>query len=110
MKNGTPAHRQLSMSSRNAAYVSVVEPSGAPVDVEVAVVLAAHVVGRVGSAMARHSATCWFLIVVGIVAGRRFHRGRGEHLHEVVDDHVAQRADRVVEVSAVLDAEVSPPS
>ena len=29
-----------------------------------------------------------------------------DHLHEVVDDDVAQRADRVVEVAAILDAEV----
>ena len=30
MKNGTPAQRQLSMSSRNAANVSVVEPAATP--------------------------------------------------------------------------------
>ena len=35
----------------------------------------------------------------------RLHRGHGDHLHEVVDDHVAQRSDGVVEVPAVLDAE-----
>ncbi len=34
----------------------------------------------------------------------------GDHLHQVIDDDVAQRADRVVEVAAVLDAEVSRPS
>ena len=43
--------------------------------------------------------------VVGVAAGRRLHRGGGDHLHQVVDDHVAQRADRVVEVAAVLDPE-----
>ena len=37
---------------------------------------------------------------------RRLHRDRREHLHEVVDDDVAQRPDGVVEVAAVGDAEV----
>ena len=36
---------------------------------------------------------------------RGLHRRRGDDLHEVVDHDVAQRADRVVEVAAVLDAE-----
>ena len=48
MKNGTPAQRQFSISSRSAAYVSVVESGATPSIVEVAVVLAAHVVRRVG--------------------------------------------------------------
>jgi hypothetical protein len=39
-------------------------------------------------------------------SGRDLHRRRGDDLHQVVDDHVAQRADRIVEVTAVLDAEV----
>ena len=30
MKKGTPAQRQFSMSSRSAAYVSVVEPGATP--------------------------------------------------------------------------------
>ena len=38
-------------------------------------------------------------------AGGRLHRGGGEQLHEVVDDDVAQSADRVVEVAAILNAE-----
>ena len=29
-KNGTPAHRQVSISRRSAAYVSVVEPGATP--------------------------------------------------------------------------------
>ena len=37
---------------------------------------------------------------------RRLHRDGGEHLHEVIDDDVAQRPDRIVEVAAVGDAEV----
>ena len=37
---------------------------------------------------------------------RRLHRDGGEHLHEVVDDDVAERPDRIVEVAAVRDAEV----
>ena len=56
MKNGTPDQRQFSMSSRSAAYVSVVESGATPSIVEVAVVLAAHVVRRVGRrAIARKS-------------------------------------------------------
>ena len=42
----------------------------------------------------------------GVAAGRRLHRRGGHHLHQVVDDDVAQRADGVVEVAPVLDAEV----
>ena len=42
---------------------------------------------------------------VGIARRRRLHRRRSDDLHEVVDHDVAQRADRVVEVPAVLDAE-----
>ena len=48
MKKGTPDQRQLSISRRSAAYVSVVESGRDAVDVEVAVVLAAYVVRRVG--------------------------------------------------------------
>ena len=43
---------------------------------------------------------------LGLAAGRRFHRAHRDHLHQVVDDDVAQGPDRVVEVAAVLDAEV----
>ena len=42
---------------------------------------------------------------VGIARRRCLHRHRPDDLHEVVDDDVAERADRVVEVPAVLDAE-----
>ena len=41
-----------------------------------------------------------------MTAGGRLHRGRGDDLHHVVHDDVAKRADRIVEVAAVLDAEV----
>ena len=37
--------------------------------------------------------------------GGHLHRRGGHHLHQVVDHDVAQRADGVVEVTAVLDAE-----
>ena len=40
-----------------------------------------------------------------IAARGGLHRGDREHLHQVVDDDVAQRAHRVVEVPAILDAE-----
>ena len=49
---------------------------------------------------------CAFLSVFGSPAGRWLHRGGCDDLHQVVDDDVAQRTDRVVEVAAVGDAEV----
>ena len=58
------------------------------------------------STTARKSATCASLIASRVAPGRRLHRRGRDHLHQVVDDDVAQRADRVVEVAAVLDAEV----
>ena len=48
MKNGTPDQRQLSISSRSAANVSVVESSATPSMALIALVLAAHVLTRVG--------------------------------------------------------------
>ena len=84
----------------------MVESAATPSIFEVAVVLAAHVVRRIGR---RHRAEQRELRVLQrfrVVAGRRLHRGERDHLHEVVDDDVAQRADGVVEVPAVLDAEV----
>ena len=106
MKNGTPDQRQLSMSSRSAAYVSVVESAATPSIVAVAVVLAAHVVRRVGGDDRAEERDLRVLERLRVAAGRRLHRGRRDDLHQVVDDDVAQRADRVVEVPAVLDAEV----
>jgi hypothetical protein len=46
MKKGTPAQRQFSISRRSATYVSVAEVGGDALDRQVAVVLAADVVGR----------------------------------------------------------------
>ena len=76
------------------------------VDPEVALVLAAHVVSRV----------CWpdraverdlgVLECLRVASRRGLHRRRAHDLHEVVDDDVPERADRVVEVAAILDAEV----
>ena len=106
MKNGTPDQRQFSISSRSAAYVSVVESGATPSMSQVAVVLAAHVVGRVGRRDRAEERDLRVLDRLRVAARRRLHRARGDHLHEVVDDDVAQRADRVVEVAAVLDAEV----
>jgi len=42
---------------------------------------------------------------VGFAGGGHLHRRRGDDLHEVVDNDVAQGAHGVVEVAAVLDAE-----
>ncbi len=41
-----------------------------------------------------------------LAARGSLHRGRSDDLHQVVDHDVAERADRVVEMPAVLDAEV----
>ena len=54
----------------------------------------------------RKSATCASLIVAGSPREGASIARRGDDLHQVVDDDVAERADRVVEVAAVLDAEV----
>ena len=43
--------------------------------------------------------------VLGVHAGRRLHERERQHLHDVVLDDVAQRAGRLVEAAAVLDAE-----
>ena len=106
MKNGTPDQRQLSISSRSAAYVSVVGVRRDAVDLAVAVVLAADVVRRVGRVDRVEERDLRVLERVGVAARGRLHRGGGDDLHEVVDDDVAERADGVVEVAAVLDAEV----
>ena len=106
MKKGTPAQRQFSMSSRSAAYVSVVEPARDALDVLVAVVLAADVVGRVGLDDRAEQRDLRLLDGVQVTARRRLHRRGRDELHQVVDHDVAQRADRVVEAAAVVDAEV----
>ena len=41
----------------------------------------------------------------GVHAGRRLHHGERQHLHDVVLHDVAQRAGRLVEAAAVLDAD-----
>ena len=55
--------------------------------------------------MARNIATRASFTVTSSPRGRRLHGRRRHHLHDVVHDHVAERADRVVEVAPVLDAE-----
>ena len=107
MKNGTPDQRQLSISSRSAAYVSVVESGATPSMSQVALVLPADVVAGVGVGDRPEDGELHVLERLGIAARRRLHRGRRDDLQQVVDDDVAERADRVVEVAAVLDAEPS---
>ena len=68
--------------------------------------LTAHVVGRVGGAGGAQDGRDRVLERAQVGARRRLHRDRGHDLHQVVDDDVAQRADRVVEVPAGVDAEV----
>jgi hypothetical protein len=98
MRIGTPAQRQLSISSRSRA-------GGDAVDVAEPVVLAADVRGRVGIGhRAEHRE-------LGVVDGRRvaprrwLHGRHGDDLQQMVDHDVAQCPDRVVEVAAVLDPE-----
>ena len=79
---------------------------GATPSIDVAVVLAADVVRRVGRVDRAEDETCESLSVFGFAPRRRLHRRGGDHLHQVVDDDVAERSDGVVEVTAVLDAEV----
>ena len=76
------------------------------VDRAVAVVLPADVVRRVGLLDRAEERDLRVLDRLHVAARGRLHRGQGHDLHQVVDDDVAQRADRVVEVPAVLDAEV----
>ncbi len=75
------------------------------VDVAVAVVLAADVVRGVGRVDRAEERELGVLEAFRVGGRGRLHRRDGDDLHEVVDDHVAHRADRVVEVPAVLDAE-----
>ena len=43
---------------------------------------------------------------VRVSAGRRFHGCHGEQLQEMIDNHVAERTDRIVEVAAILHAKL----
>ncbi len=79
---------------------------GDAVDLQVAVVLAAHVVLRISRPDRAEQRELRVLQRFRVGAGRRLHRGERDDLHQVVDDDVAQRADGIVEVPAVLDAEV----
>jgi hypothetical protein len=89
--------RHVGLGGRTGGYAG---------DLGVPLVLAADVVLRAGG---RHGAKHFRLLVlrvVGAIPGRRVHRDQRQHLQQVVLDHVAQRADGVVERSAALDAEV----
>ena len=77
------------------------------VDVEIPVVLASHVVSRVGLDDRVEQGHLGVLDRLQVTARRRLHRGRGHDLHQVVDHDVAHRTDGIVEVAPVLDAEVS---
>ena len=76
------------------------------VDGAVAVVLAAHVVSGIGLVDRPERGELSGLDRLGIASRRRLHDRHGDDLHEVVDDDVAEGAYRVVEVPAILDAEV----
>ena len=79
---------------------------GDAVDLAIPLELAANVMLRVRVTRRAVQQGLHLLDRVEVAVHRRLHRDRGEHLHEVVDDDVAQRADRIVEVAAVGDAEV----
>ena len=76
------------------------------VDAEIAVVLAANVVRRVGGADRAEERHLRVLDRLRVAARRRLHRRRPHHLHEVIDDDVAQGSDGIVEMPPVLDPEV----
>ena len=71
----------------------------------IALVLAADVVRDLGGVDGPEQAELREPDRVVAVPGWRFHRRCGDDLHQMVHDHVAQRPDRVVEVSAGLYAE-----
>ena len=79
---------------------------GHALDRAVAVVLAPHVLRGVGRADRAEQGDLRLLERVHVAARGGLHRRHAHDLHQVVDDDVAQRSDRVVEVAAVLDAEV----
>ncbi len=102
---GTPAQRQFSISSWSATNVSVSEFGLHALDVSVPDVLAPNRLTRVdGGHRAEDVLSAPRNRVV--VARRRLHRDEREHLQEVVLHDVANRADRVVEAAAIVDAEV----
>ena len=110
-KNGTPPHRGESKSTRNAPKVSVSESGRHAGHRAVAVVLAADEVLRVDRP-GRHQhlglLVAHLLLVakgLGALVDRLLHGEQRHHLQQVVLHDVAQRADRVVERAAVLDAE-----
>ena len=72
----------------------------------VAVVAAAHRLGRVDRPHRAQQAVLRVALVVGPLRRRRLHEQVGEHLQQVVLDDVAHGADGVVERAAVGDVEV----
>ena len=79
---------------------------GDAVDVPVPLVLAADIVGRIGLGDGTEQSDLRVLDRLRIPSRRGLHRGRGHDLHQVIDHHVAQRTDGIIEVAPVLDAEV----
>ena len=76
------------------------------VDRAVTVVLPAHVVRGIGLLDRAEERDLRVLDRLRVAARRRLHRTQRDDLHQVIDDDVAQRPDRIVEVAAVLDPEV----
>ena len=100
-KNGTPAQRQLSSSTRSATNVSVSEPGVDAGLVAVALVLAAHDLCRVRAA-ACASKTFVLLVPQGLrrrATAGRLHRHEPQELEQVRDDHVPEGAGAFEEVA-----------
>jgi hypothetical protein len=105
MKNGTPDHRQLSISRRIAENVSVARARGHPRDAVVPVILPADVVVCTGGGHRGEDVALAVGQRVQVTARGRLHGHHGQHLRQVVLDDVTQAADRVVELAPALDTE-----
>jgi hypothetical protein len=90
-------HRHVRLGGRSGGHAG---------DVVVPLVLPADTVRRVGLRHGPEHLGLLVLRVVGAGADRRVHGDQWQDLQQVVLDHVPQRADRVVELTASLDAEV----
>ena len=77
-----------------------------PLDLPVALVLPSYVLLRVGLRHRREDTEHRVLQSPGVATGGRFHRSRRDHLHQVVDHHVPEGANGVVEAATVGDSEV----
>jgi hypothetical protein len=104
-KNGTPAHRQLSISTRTAAMVSVRESGATPSSSRVPGVLAADDALHVDGPERVEDLGRLLAQVPGVQRGGWLHGQKSPYLQQVRDDHVPVGAGVVVEAGAALDRE-----